>query len=74
MKFAHCQQYKYVGRRGGGGGGGGADDKFVILLVKRDTAWYLRSASRITLGLRPRVIRLASRRYQAVSLFYKEDN
>ena len=63
MKFAHCQQYKYVGRRGGGGGGGrGADDKFV------------RSASRITLGLRPRVIRLASRRYQAVSLFYKEDN
>ena len=34
MKFAHCQQYKYVGRRGGGGGGG-ADDKFVILLVKK---------------------------------------
>ena len=58
----------------GGGGGGGADDKFVILLVKRDTAWYLRLASRITLGLRPRAIRLASRRYQAVSLFYKGDN
>ena len=36
MKFAHCQQYKYVGRRGGGGGGGGGtDDKFVILLVKK---------------------------------------
>ena len=35
MKFAHCQQYKYVGRRGGGGGGGGADDKFVIPLVKK---------------------------------------
>ena len=37
MKFAHWQQYKYVGRLGGGGGGGsrgGADDKFVILLVK----------------------------------------
>ena len=30
MKFAHCQQYKYVGRLGGG-----ADDKFVILLVKK---------------------------------------
>ena len=29
MKFAHCQQYKYVGRRGV------ADDKFVILLVKK---------------------------------------
>ena len=41
MKFAHWQQYKYVGRLGGGGGGGGggsrggADDKFVILLVKK---------------------------------------
>ena len=37
MKFANCQQYKYVERRGGGGGGGGggADDKFVILLVKQ---------------------------------------
>ena len=32
MKFAHCQQYKFVGRLGGGGG---ADDKFVILLVKK---------------------------------------
>ena len=41
MKFAHCQQYKYVGV-GGGGGGGGADDKFVTLFVKRDTAWCLR--------------------------------
>ena len=35
---------------------------------------YLRSASRIALGLRPRAIRLAERRYQAVSLFYKGDN
>ena len=73
MKFAHCQQYNYAGRRvceGGGGGGGGADDKFVILLVKK--GYGLVSAfSRIALGLRPRAIRLASRRYQAVSLFYK---
>ena len=30
MKFAHCQQFEYVGR-----GGGGADDKFVTLFVKK---------------------------------------
>ena len=25
MKFAHCQQYNYAGRRVGGGGGGGGE-------------------------------------------------
>ena len=34
----------------------------------------LREASHITRGLQPRVIWLASRRHQAVSLFYKEGN
>ena len=50
-----------------GGGGGGADDKFVILLVKK--GYGLVSAFSQPYRTRP-----ASRRYQAVSLFYKKDN
>ena len=43
MKFAHCQQYKYVGRRGGGGGGGGgADDKFFQRAVSHSASGLVR--------------------------------